>query len=133
MRSILASTVLPNKQTWVGKVGLSLGSDYVCLHSVSLVATHLVIFIHKFLLPFVSNLKVDQHATGILNTVGNKGGVAISFNVGENSLLFVSSHLSSGQSKFKRWSEDFNALESNLLKEEVKEESTKQTPFRVSE
>jgi len=68
----------------------------VLLHSVSLVATHLVIFVHKFILPFVSNIRVSVHATGVMNTIGNKGGVAIGFNVGENSLLFVNCHLTSG-------------------------------------
>jgi len=96
MSSILKSTVNPNKKDWMDKLSTTLGKDYLVLHSTSLVAIHLCVLIHKRLLPLVKDLKVSQIATGVMNTIGNKGGVGISFKVGDTSLLFVNCHLSSG-------------------------------------
>ena len=96
MRSILKSTVLPSKKSWSDKLQKVLGKNYVNVHSTSLVATHLAVFIHKRLLPIMSNLKVSQFATGIFNKIGNKGGVSISFKIGETSLMVTNCHLSSG-------------------------------------
>jgi len=96
MWSILKSTVIPSKKSWTDKITQTLGKNYVVLHSSSLVATHLVVLVHRHLLPFVNDLKVSSVATGVLNTIGNKGGVGIQFKVGETSILFVNCHLSSG-------------------------------------
>jgi len=125
--------VLSNKSAWTDKIKDALGPDYVCLHSISLVATHLVVFVHKFLLPFIKNLKVSQCATGIMNRIGNKGGIGIGFNVGETSLLFVCCHLSSGQSKFKWRTEDFLTLERTLMFEEMKSPSESTLDYWVSD
>lgn len=95
-RSIAKATLMPSKKGWVGKLTKTLGDRYIMLNSHSLVGTHLVIFVHAFIFPFVSEVKTASLATGILNSVGNKGGVGISFKVGETSLLCINCHLPSG-------------------------------------
>lgn len=40
-------------------------------------------------------------ATGILNTIGNKGGIGITFKVGETSLIFINCHLASGEEELQ--------------------------------
>ena len=44
----------------------------------------------------MSEIEVDTEATGILNIIGNKGGIAISMKIGYKSYLFINSHLASG-------------------------------------
>mmetsp|Transcript_18561 Transcript_18561/g.21896 ORF Transcript_18561/g.21896 Transcript_18561/m.21896 type:complete len:94 (+) Transcript_18561:2-283(+) len=74
----------------------TLGEKYVMLQSVSLQATHLVIFISKRLSPLVSNVAFDTIATGFKNMVGNKGAVKISFSLADKSFMFINCHLHSG-------------------------------------
>ena len=74
----------------------TLGPEYVMLSSVSLTATHLVIFISKRLSALISNVKVDTLATGFKNKLGNKGAVMISFNLVDKAFQFINCHLHSG-------------------------------------
>ena len=96
MRSIAKSTFRPSKKAWADKLQGYLGKKYVMLHSVSLVAIHLVVFVHESLIGLVSQIKVSNIATGIFQKVGNKGGVGISLNIGSSSLLLINCHLASG-------------------------------------
>lgn len=79
-------------------------------------ATHLVVFASIRLIPIISNIEVDHVATGIMNSIGNKGGIGISFNVGETSLLFVNCHLAAGEEEKndKRRTQDFINIDKNL-------------------
>jgi hypothetical protein len=56
----------------------------------------MVVFVHISLTPVLSKVECDFVATGFNNTVGNKGGVGISFKIGETRILCISCHLSHG-------------------------------------
>ena len=66
------------------------------ISSVSLTATHLVIFVSKRLSPLISNIQVDTLATGFKNKLGNKGAVMIKFNLVDKEMMFINCHLHSG-------------------------------------
>ena len=53
-------------------------------------------------------------ATGIGNTLGNKGGVALRCSVGSTSLLFVNAHLSAHQHAVAQRNADFHRIEAQL-------------------
>lgn len=64
--------------------------------SVSLQATHLVVFAHYKLIPLISKVTTDTVATGWGNTMGNKGGVKVDLTLGQKRFVFVNAHLHSG-------------------------------------
>ena len=53
----------------------------------------LALFVDKRCKFRVKGVQKEKEATGALNVVGNKGGVAITFNFEETSFCFVASHL----------------------------------------
>jgi len=84
------------------------------LHSHSLCGIHLVVFAHSYIFQLISNVKTSEFATGILGQVGNKGGVAISFDIADKKILCVANHLPSGQDKVEKRSKAFWKIEKNL-------------------
>jgi len=84
--------------------------NYLCLESHRLMEIQLFIFIREPCLETVSNLTKSTEATGIGNVVGNKGGVAISFEFGGTSLCFVNSHLAAHQIHKERRDADYSEI-----------------------
>ena len=62
-------------------------------------ALHLAVFVRAELKSKVVNVKAESVATGFLNMVGNKGGLAIKFSLHGKSYCFINSHLAAHQSK----------------------------------
>ena len=73
-----------------------LGENYFMVSSVSLQATHLVVFAHLKLGPLISSVSTDSVATGLKGSMGNKGSVKVSFKLAETSITVINSHLHSG-------------------------------------
>merc|ERR1711865_1122979 len=90
----------------------------LCCHTLQ--AIHQIIFIHKALLPLVTNVASSAVATGIANTLGNKGGIGISFNLGKTSMLFVNCHLTAHQHKEEDRNKDVDKIERGLKLPKVK-------------
>ena len=87
-----------------------LGNDYIMITSVSLQATHLVIFINKRLSPLVSNVETDFIATGFKNMMGNKGAVKIQFDLVDTKIVVMNSHLHSGMEGVSKRNNDVTQL-----------------------
>ena len=96
-RTIAASVLRPSKKAWAKQIGAHLGDNYVAVISHSLQAIHLIVFVHRALLPLISDYQSDAVPCGLSNKMGNKGGVGISFTIGGTSMLFISSHLAPHQ------------------------------------
>jgi len=75
---------------------LSQLQDYILLSKETLVGLLSLVFIRKDLLGRVSNINVDIVKTGLAGTLGNKGGIAVRFDVDESSLCFINAHLEAG-------------------------------------
>ena len=73
-----------------------LGDEYVMISSVSLQATHMVVFAHAPIVPLISEQRTDDIATGFKSLVGNKGAVMISMKIAETPIIFINCHLHSG-------------------------------------
>jgi len=96
---------------WLAAISEYLGADFGLLAQVGLGAIHLAVFAHKDVNKVVSDVQTGSVATGFANAIGNKGGVAVSFNVGSISMLFVNCHLAAHQSFVERRNEDLSRIE----------------------
>jgi len=96
LNSITGSIFSPCKKKMNQMIQNCLGNDYAMVSSVSLQATHLVVFINVRLCPLVQKIETDTIATGWQNMMGNKGAVKVSFNLAGQKFVFINSHLHSG-------------------------------------
>jgi phosphatidylinositol-bisphosphatase len=117
-QSIATSVVLSSsKVAWEGAARKALGSRYDVLASHTLQAAHLIVFVHKALIPFLSDLRSAAVPCGLLrNSLGNKGGIGIAFRVLDTRFLFVSAHLAAGQRSAKLRHADYHRIAHGLMK-----------------
>ena len=87
-----------------------LGDNYFMVSSVSLQATHLVVFAHLKLGPLISSVSTDSVATGLKGSMGNKGSVKVSFKLAETSFTVINSHLHSGQDEVVQRNKDIKLI-----------------------
>lgn len=85
-------------------------------------ATHNAVFVHRAIIPLVRNVRSSAVATGISlgapgTTLGNKGGVGISFNIGATSCVFVNSHLAAHQNNVRERNDQFFHISHRLVQE----------------
>ena len=113
--TIAKSIVNTSKQKWVAVCKECLGENFSLVRSHTLQATNLLVFIRKALLPLLSSLSSCAISTGFSAkknasqsmTLGNKGGIGISFNVGSTSFIFLNAHLAAHQNKADKRDEEF--------------------------
>mmetsp|Transcript_3847 Transcript_3847/g.5694 ORF Transcript_3847/g.5694 Transcript_3847/m.5694 type:complete len:841 (+) Transcript_3847:19-2541(+) len=102
MRTVTKSLFIQPKPEWEDFLSSLLGMEYVPLASSTLVGSHLIVFIRRSLLPFVSALHTHEVPCGFLNEVGNRGATSISFRVGKTKFAFINVHLTSKQKHTER-------------------------------
>lgn len=117
-QSIVTSVVLSSsKVAWEEAARKALGFRYDVLASHTLQAAHLIVFVHKALVPFLSDLRSAAVPCGLLrNSLGNKGGIGIAFRVLDTRFLFVSAHLAAGQRSVKLRHADYHRIAHGLVK-----------------
>ena len=71
----------------------SVSDQFTMVSSISLAASHLIVVIRKNLAPYLSEIKTEELALGFGNVISNKGAVAISFKLGNSSILAINCHL----------------------------------------
>lgn len=87
----------PSKQLIVDCVSKVLGDRFFLVHSLSLQATHLVVFASVRLADLITDVRSKEVAMGFAGLVGNKGACSVSMTVGATKLCLVSCHFHSGQ------------------------------------
>ncbi|KAG2375132.1 hypothetical protein C9374_010136 [Naegleria lovaniensis] len=128
-RSIGTSVIIDSKAKWEKTLNNVMGDSYVQLESNTLVAIHIIIFVRKELLSQISNVTVSSVATGLYNQIGNKGGVAISFKMGNRKYIFINNHLPAHQENVKERNESFERIISGVeFDGKVKPSKTKVNP-----
>jgi hypothetical protein len=70
-------------------------------------AIHIAVFVRASVARSLSNVRVARVPTGLLGIVGNKGGVAVSFELHKKSFLFVSAHFAAHQEQVRTESNSF--------------------------
>ncbi len=82
--SIATSVIKQSKKNWEAMLAKAMGPSYDILRGHTLQATHLIVFVHKALLPIIGGVQSAAIAVGIgtrTTKLGNKGGVGIAFSV----------------------------------------------------
>nr|XP_014085642.1 type II inositol 1,4,5-trisphosphate 5-phosphatase [Bactrocera oleae] len=102
---------------WISKMLSSLhkNGEYEELTSVRLVGMMLTIIIRKQLRPYIARCRVKTVARGVFNTLGNKGGVAVSIQLNEGNLCFVNSHLAAHMAFIEARNEDYAGIVRGLV------------------
>merc|ERR1712166_724692 len=111
--SIAQSFLFPSKQKWVDALEAA-PPGHQLIAQETLVATHIAVFVKKELLPLVSATESSSVATGLGNTLGNKGGVGVGFTVGSTSFLFINAHFAAHQNKIAERNRDFQRINQAL-------------------
>lgn len=110
LHTIAGSMFAPSKEALNDLIGVCLGENFKMISSVSLQATHLVVFAHIQIIPLISQISYDDYATGFQNTLGNKGGVTIRFKLAQTSIRVITSHFHSGQHNLAARNRDINEI-----------------------
>ena len=80
----------------------------------SLQAIHIVAFAHIGVLSCISDVTSVAVATGVANTLGNKGGVCISLKFGRTSLAVVNAHLAPHHGAVNKRNEQLNKIDREM-------------------
>jgi hypothetical protein len=96
VETIVNSMFKPSKQLIMDLCHEALGTEFFMVRSVSLQATHLVVYASVRIAHLIRDVKSKEVALGFKGKLGNKGGCSISFKVDKTHLCFISCHLHSG-------------------------------------
>ncbi|OCF75027.1 phosphatidylinositol phosphate phosphatase [Kwoniella mangroviensis CBS 8886] len=97
-------------------------SDYLLYRSEQLVGSALIIIVKSSLAPHMRNVESTTkkaayktfQQTGLSGLSGNKGGVAIRFQLYDSDICFVTSHLTAGQSNVTERNSDWKTLTAGM-------------------
>lgn len=89
--------------------------EYEELTSVRLVGMMLTVIVKREIRSSITRHNVKTIARGILNTLGNKGGVAVSLQLNEANLCFVNSHLAAHMGFVEARNEDYHGIVKGLV------------------
>ena len=130
-RSIAQSALNPSKKNWESYLRDALGEKYVPLRSHTLQvrnshefyslissyiygsyiqAIHIIAFVHKSLSHLCSVVTSAALPTGVGNTLGNKGAVALYIQIGNTKMLVLNAHLSAHQKAEKQRNAEFQKM-----------------------
>jgi Endonuclease/Exonuclease/phosphatase family 2/RhoGAP domain len=113
-RSIAKSVVIKSKGQWEQRLIDHLGEDFVLLRAHILGAIYLGVFVRKSIMKLVSGVQSGAVACGLANIVNNKGGVGVSFLVGDTSFLFVTAHFTAHIENVEARNADFFRINQEL-------------------
>ncbi|XP_074662996.1 type II inositol 1,4,5-trisphosphate 5-phosphatase-like [Tubulanus polymorphus] len=102
---------------WIDKLSMSLHPDakYEMVHYERLVGIMLMVFVQEKHMPFVKEVFTKSVATGMMNKMGNKGGVALSLKLYNSSICFVTSHLAAHLEEYERRNQDFHQIYDRMI------------------
>ena len=88
---------LKSRRHWFGVVAAAMGPEYVPVQTATLLQMRLIVFARRVSVmekDLITNTRVGYQATGLLNAVGNKGGLMVRLALADGgSVAFVACHL----------------------------------------
>ena len=76
---------------------------------------HRVIFAHRAIIQFISDIESHAVATGLCEKLGNKGGIAVALKVGQTKFCFLTAHLAAHQNQMDRRSAEFARISREVV------------------
>jgi hypothetical protein len=105
-------------QSWRNEVLCAVSNataqTYTVLRDMRLMGVYLVVLVRSNLYTAVSNVSLATAAFGVMNTVANKGAIAIRLQVHESSFCFVTCHLAAGQHNTEKRNQDYQSILSQV-------------------
>ncbi|KAM7541625.1 hypothetical protein Aperf_G00000043699 [Anoplocephala perfoliata] len=120
--NVVAGKQSSESQTYWGNTLQSLldqnsetGEPYVLLCTTQLVGVCIFIFLRMGLCDYIRGLSSASIKTGMGGKTGNKGAVAVRFQIGSTSLCFCCSHLTAGQTAVRERNAEMNDISQRLI------------------
>jgi hypothetical protein len=95
---------------WHDRIRKSIGPEFEVVAKVALSQIKLVVFARQSLLNRISHVQTSTAATGIANTLGNKGAAAVSMYIGTTSVCFINCHLAASVEKIGKRNENYRLI-----------------------
>lgn len=102
----------PKEEQWrtAVKAGVHPAAQYIEVASIRLVGMLLLVYVKAKHLNEVKNVQTHMVPTGIMNMLGNKGGVAVRMDLYNTSICFVNCHLAAHVEEYERRNEDYDCI-----------------------
>ncbi|XP_035710948.1 type II inositol 1,4,5-trisphosphate 5-phosphatase isoform X3 [Folsomia candida] len=107
----------PKEIEWMQSVKAALhpGAKYVKVRLVRLVGMMMLVYVKDHLRKDLKNESAEVCGTGLFKSMGNKGGVAVRFELHETSICFVNCHLAAHVEEYQRRNQDYQQITSRLF------------------
>jgi phosphatidylinositol-bisphosphatase len=110
----------PREEEWFVACSLALlqgnpGVQFIELKRIRLIGMMMIVFVKREIMDMVTNVTAESVGTGLLGRMGNKGGVAIRFDLCHTSVCFVNSHLAAHFEEVERRNQDYNEINNRLV------------------
>ncbi len=93
-----------------------LDPEFVPIRSHTLQAIHIICFCHRSVAHHITYIKSTAIATGIQNTLGNKGAVVLYMTILDTTIAVVNAHFAAGQKAVKKRNQNFHTINRSVYK-----------------